>query len=88
MRLEEWQLGTLLQELSEEDREQMKQAFEEHFHQKMDWSPEGLAVLKLEVLIPLRDAARGMVLTRKHASRMADAVREAQEPEAAAGESE
>ncbi|WP_020618497.1 hypothetical protein [Paenibacillus daejeonensis] len=80
MRLEEWQLLRVLDTLTTEEKEQLRQDGETHFGKAIDLSPQGLSGLSMELLIPLRDAARGLLITRKNAPGMHEAMQEANQP--------
>ena len=83
MRLEEWQLLRVLNTLTTDEKKQLQQDGETHFGHPIDLSPQGLSGVSMELLIPLRDAARGLLVTRKNAPGMHEAMQEANQPDKA-----
>ncbi|MBD2870970.1 hypothetical protein [Paenibacillus arenilitoris] len=73
MRFEEHQIKALLKGITSEDQAQIIKAFQKQFNVAIGLTPEDLASMKMELLIPLRDMIRGLVLTRKHVPQMLEA---------------
>lgn len=86
MRLEEWQLLRVLDTLSIDEQEKLRQDGEAHFQKPIDLSAQGVSGLRMEMLIPLRDTARGILLARKNAPSMPEAMQEANKSDKASPE--
>jgi hypothetical protein len=68
MRAEEYQIRELLNALDEDDVKMARAAIAKGLGVQLQMTPEELPGLNLEVLIPLRDMLRGILLTRRHGS--------------------
>lgn len=73
MRFEESQITDLFHSLSAEDRDDLIKRLRKVFHSELSLSPEELAAMPMEKLLPLRDTIRGYVLTKKHVPNILEA---------------
>lgn len=72
MRFEEFQINQWLESITVEEQAAIKGIFSKQYNVNIVLSPEGLASLDTELLIPLRDVIRGIVLTKTRVPNMID----------------
>ncbi|MFX3635903.1 MAG: hypothetical protein ACE3L7_28415 [Candidatus Pristimantibacillus sp.] len=73
MRLEEYQVNLLLKDVTLDEQAQIKKAIKKQYNVNIGLTPEDLATMKLELLLPLRDMIRGIVLTKTNKPNMSEA---------------
>lgn len=73
MRLEEYQVNLLLKDITLEEQVQIKKAIKKQYNVNIGLAPEDLAAMKMELLLPLRDMIRGIVMTKRNKLNMSDA---------------
>ncbi|CAH1198872.1 hypothetical protein PAECIP111893_01144 [Paenibacillus plantiphilus] len=72
MRFEEFQINQWLESITVEEQAAIKGVFSKQYNVNIVFSPEGLASLDIELLVPLRDCIRGLVLTKTRVPNMID----------------
>ncbi|MBW7456231.1 hypothetical protein ACFOLF_36540 [Paenibacillus sepulcri] len=70
MRFEEYQINQWLENITAEEQAEIKRAFSMQYNVDIGLKPEELASLDMELLLPLRDLIRGMVLTKTNKPNM------------------
>lgn len=73
MRAEEYQILSLLKQITREEQARVKAVFERHCGKPVGFTPEELSTMSLELLIPLRDTLNGFVLTKQAAPTIKEA---------------
>ncbi|GGG07703.1 hypothetical protein [Paenibacillus abyssi] len=66
MRIEEYQINLLLKKVSAEEEAMLKNVIHKQFGVSVGLTPKELSEMKLEVLTPLLNMLRGLVLTKQH----------------------
>ncbi|MBB3110260.1 hypothetical protein FHS18_002327 [Paenibacillus phyllosphaerae] len=66
MRFEEYQILQLVDQLSPQERKDMRDRGQQALNVPVDLSAETLSSMRMEHLIPLRDMIRGYILTKRY----------------------